>query len=59
VTAAKEQAHHIIVVDDDESVRDALSSLFRSVGYAVATHSSAAAVVTRPANKPASKPVVF
>ena len=33
----------VIVVDDDESIRAALSSLFRSVGYATRLYPSAAA----------------
>ena len=32
----------VIVVDDDQAVRDALSSLFRSVGLQVETFGSAA-----------------
>ncbi|MGE7139264.1 response regulator transcription factor [Luteibacter sp. NPDC031894] len=37
----------VCVVDDDASIRDALSSLFRSVGLAVATFGSAADFLAR------------
>ena len=37
-----EPASHVLVVDDDRSVRDSLSSLFRSVGHAVTVFTSAA-----------------
>lgn len=38
----------VIVVDDDRSVREALSSLIRSVGLAVETHASATAFLQAP-----------
>lgn len=38
----------VAVVDDDESVRDALSSLLRSLGFAVAVFASAGEVLAWP-----------
>jgi FixJ family two-component response regulator len=38
----------VAVVDDDESVRDALSSLLRSLGYAVAVFASAEEFLASP-----------
>jgi len=41
-----EQVPTVIIVDDDDSIREALSSLFRSVGLGVASFGSAAELVT-------------
>jgi FixJ family two-component response regulator len=46
--AAKPDEPCIYIVDDDQSVRDALSSLFRSVGYRVALFGSTQAFIEAP-----------
>jgi len=46
---AAPQAPTVLVVDDDPSMRDALSNLFRSVGMRVELFASSAEFLTRPA----------
>lgn len=48
-----ERVGHVIVVDDDEGVRDALQGLMRSVGLAVSLHASVAEfLAARPVERP-------
>lgn len=47
-SASSPQGQTVIVVDDDEAVRNALSSLFRSVGLNVALYGSANDVLAAP-----------